>query len=234
MDVRYGGEICSRSDGRRMVLAIQKKALLACVKGYSTVSVAAYQVLTGSLPWDLEIEMRIGIFRAKRGLSIPQISDVDRELLTSSAVRKRVLEYAIEKWQSRWDTGEAGRITQRFIPKVDELSKLKIMSLSYRMFAVLTGHGETNAYLKQYGHRNDGGCDCGSESEYVLHLVLSCECYIDLRLMLGRALGIVIDEDTPLTALVKSREIFGQFAQYVETIFRIKQEAEKEEAEEEA
>lgn len=220
----WGAAATSHAKGRREIQSIQKKALLACTVAYRTTSVASLQVITGSIPWDLEIGRRVAMFRAKRGLSIPQVSDAFRETESMSSVKVRVLEHAIEEWQSRWDCERTGRITFSFIERVDTMSKLKVTNISRGLLVLTTGHGVLYSYLKQYGHRDTDGCECGLGTEDVIHIVLSCESHTDLRVELSRAIGRDIDVHFPLSALFTSRESIGHFARFAEAVFSRREE----------
>lgn len=73
----------------------------------------------------------------------------------------------------------------------------------------MTGHGDLNAYLKQYRHRGSKACDCGKGIEDVVHIILTCESQTDLRDVLGQAIGRVVEKGFPLKAMLSSRENLG-------------------------
>lgn len=77
----------------------------------------------------------------------------------------------IDAWQASWDNDRTGRELYRHCQQVGN----GLIKLSFKAVQLLTGLGNTNAYLCRFGLREEGNeCACGQGTENVLHVMQSC------------------------------------------------------------
>lgn len=143
------GEMVKTQLGRNKINAVQKRALLAGTCTFRTTAVSALQVLSGSLPWDLEVQCRMALRRVKLGLPICRLTEEDVCILTSEGVKREVFEWAIDVWQERWVNDVSGRDTYRFLPNVRMMFGMENVIVPWEANFLLTGKGEMNGFLKQ-------------------------------------------------------------------------------------
>lgn len=129
-------------------------------------------------------------------------------------IKKFLHDRVDEQWQSSWDNDRNGRVTYSFIRDVKRVRELRGINVTWQVGSLITGHGQMNSYLKQIKSRTSALCDCGVDVEDSDHMVRFCDNYDDLRVKLGELLGVEVDADFPLEALLASREFFGHFVHF--------------------
>ncbi|XP_067123165.1 uncharacterized protein [Centruroides vittatus] len=78
-----------------------------------------------------------------------------------SGIKRLACEETITDWQDQWTYSEKGRHTYWLLPSIQErLKDLSWLQVDHLTCQVLTGHGNTNAYLKKIGKRRSDNCDC--------------------------------------------------------------------------
>jgi len=143
-------------DKRKIVqklISAQRKALLAVSGAYNTVSTMALQVITGSPPLDLQIEMRIDI---ERGTPIEEARST-----------------CLGSWQERWDASTKGRWTYSFLPDINQRMST-LISFGHYLCQMITGHGDMNKKLHSFKLTEDPTCRCGHHEETAEHILADC------------------------------------------------------------
>lgn len=200
---KFWAEEAKKSKAIKTLTVIQRTPLLGMSSAYSTTSNMALQVLTGTLPLDLEVRLQGVIANCRQ---IPAIE------------RAQILEHTknqiIEEWQRRWDSSTKGRLTHRFFPNIDARLKTPIW-LNHNLVQFLTGHGNFRAKLYSFKLKPDPDCICGNGEETAEHVIFNCArttCMTErLRMTVLRA-----GHDWPceLSTLVSSRAIFMAFDKF--------------------
>ena len=83
-------------------------------------------------------------------------------------------EEAKQKWQAEWITSHKTAATKQYFPSVRDRLGTKL-TLTAKLAAVLTGHGNTRAYLYRFNLRDDARCTCGQNDQTMDHLLFQCE-----------------------------------------------------------
>lgn len=104
---RFWAKDTRHSKSMATLTILQRTPLLGISSAYSTTSNDALQVLTGTLPLDLEV--RLQAVKAETRSS-PQV-----ERLQQIETHKHQL---YNEWQNRWDASKKGRLTHKFLPSI--------------------------------------------------------------------------------------------------------------------
>lgn len=169
--ILYGAEFwyeaASGSEGRRVLQILQRKALLAITSAYKTASTEALQVISGTLPLDLEASLQ-GTRSSNRGNhNLDQIFNIKRIGL-------------IEVWQRRWSESTKSAWTHKLFPDVKVRLSVPLWT-NHHLSQFLTGHGKFRGKLFSLGPTDSPLCDCGEAEETPKHILFSCPRSLDLR-----------------------------------------------------
>lgn len=148
--------------GRKTILHLQRRPLIGMSAAYNTASTAALQVITGTLPLDLEAEMQAVIRESRR---LPMA-----DCLT---IRNSTRVELITRWQERWFNSIKGRWTFEFIPSVRIRLSTPIW-LNHRLVQMITGHGNFWAKLHQFRLVETEVCSCNLAPETANHVLFEC------------------------------------------------------------
>lgn len=138
---------------KRKLESAQRRVLLAVTAGYKTVSTRALQVVAGTPPIQLQIEMAI---RTQQGMSKPEAENI-----------------CITEWQSLWDNSTKGRWTYSFFPDIRQRITTPI-TFDHYVTQLITGHGDFQHKLHGFSLTDSPLCSCGSEDETAEHFLVSC------------------------------------------------------------
>lgn len=142
---------------------IQRTPLLGISSAYSTTSNHALQVLTGTLPLNLEIRLQ-GCIAKNRNLPPEE--------------RKQIVmafkDHLLEEWQLRWDTSTKGRWTNCFFPSIKNRLKTPIW-LNHSNVQFLSGHGDFRSKLFGFKLKPDPLCTCDKGEETAEQVIFNCD-----------------------------------------------------------
>lgn len=177
--ILYGVEIWSSAakhwQGRQMLNNIQRRPLLGISSAYNTTSTLALQVITGTLPLDLEAQLKALLMTLRD--SPPEA----KERATAEAWQS-----VYDTWQLRWQNSDKGRWTYLFFPSVRTRSVTPIW-LNHRLSQMLTGHGNFNGKLHKFNLSDNPLCSCGSANEDAEHILFNCSKFVEPRARLELA-----------------------------------------------
>jgi len=94
--------------------------------------------------------------------------------IPKSVVARELEEESIRQWQREWTQTTKGRMTKDFFPDVAERLKMEI-NLTQNLTAIVTGHGETRAYLQRLKIIANASCPCGKRDQTTDQLIFDCE-----------------------------------------------------------
>ena len=103
---------------------------------------------------------------------------------------------SINKWQREWDQTTKGKITKEYYPSVAERLKMKKMT-THNLTTMITGHGNTNAYLHRFKIANSPTCLCGEADQTTDHLLYDCNLLEKQRYILRSTIST--SEDWPIS-----------------------------------
>jgi hypothetical protein len=150
-----------------ILVRAQRRSLLRVACAYRTVSTEAIQVITGTLPVDLQVR-RQKILHQRVG------------------ARSEVEESLLSEWQRRWNGGENGAWTRALIPNISTWIGRKHGELEFHLTLALTGHGCFAAFLHKIGKEQEDRCWYCAERDDAEHTLFVCEAWDEERLALMR------------------------------------------------
>jgi len=89
-------------------------------------------------------------------------------------VTREIEEESVKKWQRNWTQITKGSITKEYFPNIEDRLKMKT-NLTQNLAAILTGHGETKAYLHRFKFIKEPTCPCGTAEQTTDHVIYECE-----------------------------------------------------------
>lgn len=163
----FGTRASSALEQREKMESAQRRVLHAITSAYNTVSTRALQILEGTPPIQLHIEMAI---RVHNGMK-----------------RSESEEILIERWQALWDTSTKGRWTHNFFPDIRSRLNTPI-SFDHYTAQIVTGHGDFNGKLNHFNLVDTPECSCEYTYEAAEHMLTACPNYDDIRSKLQNSL----------------------------------------------
>lgn len=162
----YGSRFWANSTtslaNRKKLYSSQRRTLLGITSAYRTVSTEALQVISGTLPLDLEIQLTA---LRKNSANLPPA----KALATMEAAKSA----AITEWQHRWTNSSKGRWTFAFFPDIATRLQQPIW-LNHHLSQFLTGHGDFREKLASLHLTPSPLCECGSGNESAEHVIFHC------------------------------------------------------------
>lgn len=214
-------DLCNEKMKGKIVSA-QRSALLAMTRAYSTTSNEALQVIAGTLPGDLEVDMAVARYNLRKS---GETNFLGQEIILERGDKISELKpIAYDKWQSRWENSEKGRETYQFFKNVKERSNMSWFHPSHNLVQVVSGHGNFRQYLKKRNIIQDEMCECGLGPDNPIHLIFECQRWEAIRNSLA---GTVSEatwtemKETP-NLLVSKSDICTVFTDFCNEVMYIK------------
>lgn len=206
--------------GVQRMAALQRVALLACIRVCRTVSTVAMQVLANAVPWDLEALRLVARYKASRLIAPSRHDVLTMEEVVDAGWRQLLDQRIADAWQRRWNEAEHGRVTHRYIGVVGSLSAEAFDPPTRAMF-LLTGHGSMNDFLRRRVNREQSAaCRCGAEVEDWQHVLVSCVRYADLRNLGQMAVREATDGQLDVSLVLGSQDSYEAFVAFADAAFR--------------
>lgn len=209
----------------RQIRSMQRTVLMVITRACRTVSTAAMQVVSGTLPVELEI-IRTALRRlSKRNMSVEwngisinrSVQDDDMTV----AEKFDIIDNRIsEIWQKEWDENSHGRDTYKFIRQVNFTDSRPWFRPSMRVVGIITGYGSIRSSLERRGLENSARCpSCGYENETVEHILFSCPRYTAIRYDAIETANIELEK------LIDTKDEYQKFFEFVAKIYELRKEA---------
>jgi len=231
--VMYGAsvwyEVMRFGYARELINRCQRIVLSACLNVCRTVSTAAMQVLMGGLPWDLECVKRGVWYKLRKGVSVSEHDVVDDSDLRERGVEgcmDLVSERLYERWQSRWDECEKGRVTYEFIKDVRFAGMCEGFEPSLSLGYILTGHGSMNEFLYKRGLSESESCVCGAAREDWKHVLIECPLYDDVRTLSEWGVNVRENGGVDVSRVLECKERYESVGVYARVVFQRRKTAE--------
>jgi len=109
---------------------------------------------------------------AKKSARSKETNDVFRRI-PISAIYREAAEEGILNWQEQWEKASKAEATKQYFPTVMDRIRTK-HNLTSKLTAVLSGHGNTNAYLHRFNLREDAKCICNRGDQTMDHILFQC------------------------------------------------------------
>ncbi|KAK9881045.1 hypothetical protein WA026_015447 [Henosepilachna vigintioctopunctata] len=130
----------------------------------------------------------------------------------------------IRDWQERWDRIEdKAQWTKRLIPDIGGWVDCKFRTTNYYFTEFLTGHGSYFTYtcrIKKTRTDLCGECEVPDSPE---HTIFSCKRWSNERKAAWKKLGRVVNADTLLGEMMKTREKWRAGYEYIVDIMKRKE-----------
>lgn len=190
---------------QKMLLGVQRKALLRVAGGYRTVSTAAIQVITSVPPITLLVEEWCRLYRIENS-HLPTVRNLERES-------------TLREWQAWWGGHrETAQWTKRLIPDLLPWVKCRHKRLDYFITQFLTGHGAFRFYLKRMSLTQDDACVYCGLVDTAEHTILVCHRWSLWRLELENELGVQINAGNIVPLMLGSQRYWSRVCLLVKKI----------------
>ncbi|KAL7294953.1 hypothetical protein TKK_0011664 [Trichogramma kaykai] len=154
------------------------------------------------------------------------ITEAEQENSTVERLRKLCEAEAYEIWQARWDEGEHGRVTHRFIGDVRFVGQCRKFEFGLKVGFILTGQGTLNEWLTERRLADNPECVCGAGNESWVHVLCECRMYEGFRDL--EQMGIVEnnagDENVRwnVRGVVQNELTYRSFQRFVERAYEVR------------
>lgn len=211
-------EATNRVGARQRLAAVQRRSALRVISGYRTVSAEATLVLASTPPIDLLVCERREIYEELK-------CDSETQKVES---KKRARERLMDKWQTRWDSGETGRWTYRLIPKLAEWNGRAHGQMDYFLTQALTGHGCFNAYLERFKKTESAAClHCNHCPDDARHTIFECSASEEDRRNLQKIIGVNITEGSLIPVMLGCEENWRAVSDFITKTMKMKRRLEE-------
>jgi hypothetical protein len=125
------------------------------------------------------VKAHVGIFGNELADQLAKAAARNRTATISfNGISKRTLisdteEEERRKWQKGWNECAKASITKQFFPNVQDRLKLKI-KLTPNFTTMVTGHGNTRAYLHRFKILQHATCPCNNGEQTTDNLLYQC------------------------------------------------------------
>lgn len=230
--VGYGaivwGNVLQKQAEKAAIEKAQRVALRAMVPLCRTVSTAAMQVLAGELPWDLEVRRMAVMARLRKGRELGAadlVQSAQLDGLNAKQRREAVREAFLDEWQRRWDSGEKGRTTHRWIPNVRFVRSRAAFNPTLELGYLLTGHGSLNHSLLRFGLEPTSACpSCGAADETWQHVLVECPAYTDIRRLAEWRIAVTDDGEPVVGRALEEPQTIAELNAFAKEAFRRRKE----------
>lgn len=231
--------------GVRVLASVQRRAAIASVGAYRTVSYDAVTVVSRTIPIDLMAHERSRAFEARRALrpAVTIGNRVEEEAAASAAPPsigpREARDRTVAEWARRYrrtDTPAAsGREwTRTLIPPglLYQWVNRPHGEMTFRLTQLMTGHGCFNRFLHRIGRAPSVGCshcgptdELGDEEDDAHHTLMRCEAFECDRERLVLAIG-PFDPGDLVRLMLESPAHWRAVVTFAEDVMSAKEEAE--------
>ena len=232
--ILYGAPIWAQTvvGNRKIVKEVDKllrQLALRVIRGYRTVSYDAGAILSGMVPFELAADrLRRSYIKRREIISRDGAISPRASAILGEVERRR----SVARWRDRLAGlplhGPGALIRGAFVEDLELWMGRAHGALTYRITQILTGHGVFEAYLFRIERRDSPICVyCRAAQDTSVHTLLFCPFWAEQR---EELLGLIGNNRTlkaVVSAIVRSSEAWGVFANTCENIMRRKEEDER-------
>ena len=195
---------------QKRVTSVQRIGALRIACTYRTVSSAAVMVIASTVPIAF-----LARERRERFLAAGEGSDAERRV------------ESVRMWQSDWDAEDVGRWTYRLIPELRPWLERSHGEINFYLTQLLSGHGQSNAYLHRMGVKASSRCDyCPAEDDTAEHTFFGCRRWHQQQQMLGDRLGMIPTPENIVSAMLHDRDAWRAIDDFAQSVIREKKQEE--------
>lgn len=227
--------------GVEVLASVQRRAAVASVCAYRTVSYDAVTVVSRTVPIDLMAHERYSAFEARRASrrTVTIGDQVDEDATASAAPPQSLRDLTVAEWVRRYRRTEpiadSGREwTRTLIPPglLSQWVNRPHGEMTFRLTQLMTGHGCFNRFLHRIGRAPSVGCshcgptdELGDEEDDAHHTLQRCEAFECDRERLVLAIG-PFDPGDLVRLMLESPENWRAVARFAEDVMTAKEQAE--------
>ncbi|CAK9821247.1 Putative 115 kDa protein in type-1 retrotransposable element R1DM [Anthophora retusa] len=230
----YGAPMCIWGDrtnigkNREMIDKISRVCALRIAAAYRTVSTEAAEIIAGSPPLDLIVEMRKKKYERLKQLGVEDLSEREKGRV-KRRIGKEVRTDMLNQWQERWETDTGKAVwTRSLIGDIRIWENRKHGQIDYFLTQFLSGHGAFNKYLHKFRKRESPMCSVCNVSEDAEHVILKCPRWRRERGELELREGE--ENVTPrkiINLMTRNKDKWKKYAEVVRRILRAKEAEER-------
>ena len=192
----YGAPIWHKVVGiqkyRKILERTQRNILLRVASAYRTASLAALQVVTGTVPIDLMVHERAYAYENR----------YEEEDKKSNLTAR---DMTLEKWQYRWNNEKTKtQWTKRLIKNIKQWTDCRHRRVDYYMTQMLTAHGCFRAFAKHFGRDKSDECIYCGKTDTAEHTIFECARWNKIRGTICTRLGTSVTPDTIVPLMIQN------------------------------
>lgn len=206
-----------RAKCRQRLASVQRLSSLRTACAFRTVSDDAIGVIAGKLPVRFAVEERCSLYEHR------QLSGEEKR-----AHKDELWRTSLGRWQDEWSASTKGRWTHVLIPEVRPWIERKHGEVNYYLTQFLSGHGCFREYLFRFKRKDDPNCPNCDMEETAEHVFFHCVRFEEMKHSLDQKLGVETTPQNAVTVMMRSKESWSDFSNYVADILKELRRIEKE------
>ena len=168
---------------------VQRKMLVSTVRSFRSISFESTLILINSLPMKKRAKQLSALASLKKSCSSNELT---RDFLSQANIKAAEIpnskmawaktKNSRRQWSAEW-TSEvtSSTITKSFFGTTEDAKILQLLTPSYQLIQILTGHSRLNTFLHRIKVVKSDQCSCGLESESTEHYLLGCPIFSTKR-----------------------------------------------------
>lgn len=194
---------------RKLLLGVQRRALIRVISGYRTMATVTAQVIAGVPPIVLLVEERDRVYRRGGGAD-PNVRAEERER-------------TLQIWQAEWtDHSGTGAWTKKLIPNVIDWVKCRHRDIDFFLAQFLSGHGAFRQYTSKIKKTPNDICFYCGGTDTAEHTVLDCPRWLVDRMALQLKVGDVLSARNIVPAMMSSKAVWCEIHSFIRKVMERK------------
>ena len=199
---------------RKLVERVQRKIMIRVASAYRTVSLRAIEVISGIIPFKLQVEERSAIFNSK---------------IRGEITRNEERERTFYKWQMLWDeTTTTGQWTKILIPNIKDWILCKHRRTDYYLTQFLSGHGSFRNYTYKFKLSETDKCIYCDTIDTPNHTIFECHRWNEIRHEFYQAINYKVCANNIISLMISDSHKWEEIHNYIRNVMRTKENEERE------
>ena len=136
-----------------------------------------------------------------------------------SLAKRIIRQKAVNEWATEYANATQGSMTRKWFPTLNDAESFRsLMTPSFEMTQILTGHGFNKTNLKRFHITTDDKCPCDATTEQTIeHLIKECPKYSAARFAYTASLS---SDTNPFDLKTPDIDAIGRFKEFVEGVIK--------------